>query len=61
SAARVAGEPDAEWGSIVVARVVADGLQSSDVIEAVRERLAPHEVPKRVEIVEQLGGSWKDD
>lgn len=61
ASARVTGEPDAEWGTAVVARVVADGLQPSDVIEAVRGRLAPHEVPKRVEIVEQLAGSWKDE
>jgi O-succinylbenzoic acid--CoA ligase len=60
SAVRVTGEPDPEWGTTVVARVVADGVDPADLLDVARARLAAHEVPKRIEIVDRLDGSWKD-
>ena len=60
-AARVAAESDPDWGSRVVARVVVDeGVTAADVTAGVRTMLAPHEVPKRVDIVGDIGGTWKD-
>jgi O-succinylbenzoic acid--CoA ligase len=53
----VAGREDREWGQAVVAFVVGSGGRTpteSDLIAHGRERLAKHEVPKRVEFVEQL-------
>jgi O-succinylbenzoic acid--CoA ligase len=53
----VAGADDREWGQIVVAYVVpgprAD-LRADALLAAARERLARHEVPKRVEFRDEL-------
>ena len=53
----VAGREDREWGQVVVAFVVGSTGETpteSDLIAHGRERLAVHEVPKRVEFVEEL-------
>ncbi|HSG78167.1 MAG TPA: AMP-binding protein [Acidimicrobiia bacterium] len=60
AAAQVTGEPDPEWGTAVVARIVAEHVDPAEVLDAVRSRLAPHEVPKRIEIVDRIDASWKD-
>ena len=53
----VAGREDREWGQVVVAFVVGSTTGTpteSELIAHGRERLAIHEVPKRVEFVEEL-------
>jgi o-succinylbenzoate---CoA ligase len=51
----VAGVPDREWGEAVTAFVVLRSEASdAELIACARERLAPHEVPKRVVRVESL-------
>ena len=53
----VAGREDREWGQVVVAFVVGSTTGTpteSELIAHGRERLAVHEVPKRVEFVEEL-------
>jgi O-succinylbenzoic acid--CoA ligase len=51
----VAGVPDREWGEAVTAFVVLRSEASDgELIAFARERLAPHEVPKRVVRVESL-------
>lgn len=58
--AGVAGVPDPEWGQRVVALVqwrgeAAWGAQTErELMGAIKGRLAPHEVPKRIEAVEAL-------
>jgi O-succinylbenzoic acid--CoA ligase len=55
--ALVFGEPDAEWGRRVVARVAPSGPAGVDAagLEAfARSRLAPHQVPRRWEVVERV-------
>jgi acyl-coenzyme A synthetase/AMP-(fatty) acid ligase len=53
--AGVVGEPDADWGEAVVAFVVLRGPATEDALrEWCRGRLAPHEVPKRVTVVQEL-------
>ncbi len=55
--ARVFGEPDAEWGRRVVAQVVPSGPSGPDPAELeafARSRLAPHQVPKRWEVVARV-------
>jgi O-succinylbenzoic acid--CoA ligase len=53
--AAVAGRPDPEWGEAIVAFVVLRGRAAEEDLRAwCRERLAPHKVPKRIEIVESL-------
>jgi O-succinylbenzoic acid--CoA ligase len=51
----VVGRPDPEWGEAVVAYVVAAAdLDRRTVIAHCRDRLAPHKVPKSVELVVEL-------
>ena len=48
---------DREWGQAVIAFVVADGsapLDREELLAHARERLERHEVPKRIEPVEDL-------
>jgi o-succinylbenzoate---CoA ligase len=53
--AGVAGRPDPEWGEAIVAFVVLRGPADPDALRAwCRERLAPHKVPKQVEVVDGL-------
>lgn len=54
SEAHVFGAPDGEWGEKVVAFVVADGASEDDIAASVRSRLARHEVPKRIVLVDAL-------
>ncbi|MGB0743151.1 MAG: AMP-binding protein [Opitutales bacterium] len=52
SGARVVGEPDEEWGEIVVAYLcMAKGKQvvEAQLREALKQYLSPHKIPKRVE------------
>ncbi len=54
----VVGRPDAEWGELVTAIVVAkDGqaVSAEQLIEFCRPELAPHERPKRIEFRDRLG------
>jgi O-succinylbenzoic acid--CoA ligase len=51
----VAGREDREWGQSVTAFVVAaEAVEADALIAHARTRLAPHEVPKRVELVAEL-------
>jgi O-succinylbenzoic acid--CoA ligase len=51
----VAGREDRDWGEAVTAFVVAAGeVDAGELIAHARARLAPHEVPKRVELVTEL-------
>jgi O-succinylbenzoic acid--CoA ligase len=52
AAARVFGEPDDEWGSRVIAEIVAEGIAASDLRAWAAARLRPAEVPKEIRIVE---------
>jgi fatty-acyl-CoA synthase len=53
--AAVVGVPDARWGEIGVAFVVADGgVSEEELIEFVRERLARFKTPKAVRFVDVL-------
>jgi o-succinylbenzoate---CoA ligase len=53
--AAVVGTPDPEWGEAIAAFVVTGGPADVEELRAwCRERLAPHKVPKRIEIVESL-------
>ncbi|HEU0025175.1 MAG TPA: AMP-binding protein [Thermoleophilaceae bacterium] len=53
--AGVVGVPDAEWGEVVTAFVVLrEPVQPAALRAWCRERLAPHEVPKRVVAVDEL-------
>ncbi len=53
--AAVAGRPDPEWGEAIAAFVVPSArIDPEDLKTWCRERLAPHKVPKRVELVESL-------
>jgi len=51
--AAVVGGPDPEWGEAVVALVVG-GVGEEDLRAWARARLAPYQVPKRVEHVDEL-------
>jgi long-chain acyl-CoA synthetase len=56
-AAHVAGLPDAGRGTLVAAVVAVDrdaGLTASALLAACRARLAPHKVPRRIVLVEEL-------
>jgi O-succinylbenzoic acid--CoA ligase len=51
----VAGRADREWGQVVTAFVVADRESAAEeLVDHARARLAPHEVPKRIEFVDEL-------
>jgi malonyl-CoA/methylmalonyl-CoA synthetase len=54
--AAVAGRPDAEWGEVPVAWVVADGEppDAGDLLAWCRDRLAPFKVPTEIHLVESL-------
>jgi O-succinylbenzoic acid--CoA ligase len=45
--AAVSGRPDATWGELVTAWVVADGVTEAELDAWCRERLAGHKVPRR--------------
>jgi acyl-CoA synthetase (AMP-forming)/AMP-acid ligase II len=53
-AARVVGEPDPQWGEAVVAYVVGPDGDASAMRVALRERLAPYKIPKRIHFVDSL-------
>jgi acyl-CoA synthetase (AMP-forming)/AMP-acid ligase II len=53
-AARVVGEPDPKWGEAVVAYVVGPERDASAMRVALRERLAPYKIPKRIHFVQEL-------
>ena len=50
----VFGVPDAEWGEIVVAAVVNDGRTPPELTTMAKERLQPHQVPKRWLVLEEI-------
>lgn len=51
----VVGREDREWGQAVTAFVVAAGdVEAAELIAHARSQLAPHEVPKGVELVTEL-------
>jgi o-succinylbenzoate---CoA ligase len=53
--AAVTGRPDEEWGEAIVAYVALREPADAEELRAwCRDRLAPHKVPKRVELVEAL-------
>jgi o-succinylbenzoate---CoA ligase len=53
--AGVAGRPDEEWGEAITAFVVLRAPADGEALRAwCRQRLAPHKVPKAVEIVDVL-------
>ena len=53
-AARVVGEPDPKWGEAVVAYVVGPEGDASAMRVALRQRLAPYKIPKRIHFVDAL-------
>ena len=55
SDAGVAAEPDAEWGEVVCAFVVAiDAVSAEELIAHCRTRLAAYKAPRRVEFLDRL-------
>jgi len=50
----VIGLPDARWGEVVCAAVVADAVSADDLVDHVRQRLAPYKVPRLVHFFESL-------
>lgn len=54
-AARVVGEPDAEWGQIVVAYLQGEATLDTGAIRGqLKEKLSPFKIPKRFERVDVL-------
>jgi fatty-acyl-CoA synthase len=53
-AARVVGEPDPVWGEAVVAYVVGPEGDAAAMRVALRRRLAPYKIPKRIHFVDAL-------
>ncbi len=51
--AMVIGRPDDEWGQRVVAAIVAE-VEPEDLQEWCKARLAPHERPKEIRVVEEV-------
>jgi O-succinylbenzoic acid--CoA ligase len=53
--AAVTGRPDPEWGEAITALVVPRGrIDPEQLRDWCRERLEPHKVPKRIELVDSL-------
>jgi len=52
--AGVVGRPDEEWGQVVVAYVVADGVSDEELLSHARERLAGYKLPKAIHRREEL-------
>lgn len=52
--AAVVGEPDDDLGAVLVAYVVADGVDGDDLIDHVAGDLSAHKRPRRVEVVDAL-------
>jgi O-succinylbenzoic acid--CoA ligase len=48
------GVPDPEWGERVAAAVVATSPLPADLAGALRARLAPHELPRRIAVLGEL-------
>lgn len=48
------GVPDPEWGERVAAAVVLRGPLPADLAAALRARLAPHELPRRIAVVSDI-------
>ena len=52
--AAVVGLPDPTWGQVLEARVVAAGVEATELNDFVRARLASFKVPRRVVFVDSL-------
>lgn len=50
----VVGVPDSRWGEVVTAAVVADDVETDDLVEHVRGKLAPYKVPRQVHYFHDL-------
>ena len=50
----VVGRPDDEWGELVVAYVVANGVSDDELIAHCRDRLAAHKVPRAIERIAEV-------
>jgi acyl-CoA synthetase (AMP-forming)/AMP-acid ligase II len=48
------GEPDPTWGEAVVAYVVGPEGDAESMRVALRQRLAPYKIPKRIHLVDAL-------
>jgi len=57
--ARVSGEPDPEWGSVLVAEVFLDRGHLSQVQECARRRLPGFKVPKVWRVTGPIERGWK--
>lgn len=62
-AAAVIGLPDPEWGQRVVAAYEGDRVEPAELLEWLRPRLAPHQVPRRLLRLDAipLSGGGKPD
>jgi O-succinylbenzoic acid--CoA ligase len=52
--AGVVGRPDDEWGQVVVAYVVADGVSDDELLGHARRRLAGYKLPKAIHRLDEL-------